>query len=145
MNNLEWNFLSTFIFATSLPQIAVPKPAAAAQAQSGVRVPPLAGGGGGAATSLCPNDYSGLQPFPADCGRFVNCWKGRPFVQRCAPGTEFSARALQCDFPGKVEIKFPALCAIVSTSLNLGQLQQRRRVSFAHPSPRTVPGIRGGG
>ena len=58
------------------------------------------------ASSLCPgNDYSGLHPFPSDCGKFVNCWKGRAFVQDCAPGTQFNARSLQCDFPAKAGCK----------------------------------------
>ena len=25
---------------------------------------------------LCPSDYSGLSPYPYDCKKFVNCWKG---------------------------------------------------------------------
>ena len=28
---------------------------------------------------LCPSDYSGLLPFPYDCKKFVNCWKGITF------------------------------------------------------------------
>ena len=25
---------------------------------------------------LCPSDFSGLAPYPYDCKKFVNCWKG---------------------------------------------------------------------
>ncbi len=50
---------------------------------------------------LCPEGFSGPRPFPPDCSKFANCWKGRPTVQDCAPGTMFNARSGQCDFPGK--------------------------------------------
>ena len=42
-------------------------------------------------------------PFPADCGKFVNCWKGKPIIQNCAPGTKFNSRLGQCDFPHKAQ------------------------------------------
>jgi hypothetical protein len=43
-------------------------------------------------TSLCPNDYSGPQPYLPNCNKYTNCWKGKPHVQPCAPGTQFNAR-----------------------------------------------------
>ena len=53
--------------------------------------------------SLCPNDYSGPQPYPQDCSKFANCWKGRATVQDCAPGTLFNSKTNQCDFPSKAK------------------------------------------
>jgi len=32
-------------------------------------------------SALCPGDLSGPMPFPPDCTKFANCWKGRPTVQ----------------------------------------------------------------
>ncbi len=54
---------------------------------------------------LCPEGYSGPQPYPPDCTKFSNCWKGRATVQSCAPGTHFNARTNQCDFPAKAACK----------------------------------------
>jgi hypothetical protein len=52
----------------------------------------------------CPTpDSSGQYVYPPDCKFFVNCWKGRAFVQSCAPGTLFNPDTLECDFPHKVE------------------------------------------
>ncbi|XP_076288691.1 uncharacterized protein LOC143213077 isoform X2 [Lasioglossum baleicum] len=51
----------------------------------------------------CPEaDSTGQFIYPPDCKFFVNCWKGRAFVQPCAPGTLFSPDSLECDFPHKV-------------------------------------------
>ncbi|XP_078053179.1 uncharacterized protein LOC144478771 isoform X1 [Augochlora pura] len=51
----------------------------------------------------CPEDDStGQFVYPSDCKFFVNCWKGRAFVQPCAPGTLFNPDTLECDFPHKV-------------------------------------------
>ena len=54
-------------------------------------------------TSLCPSSFTGLQPYPQDCKKFANCWKGHPTIQSCAPGTEFNANLGQCDFPHKAK------------------------------------------
>ncbi|XP_076544924.1 uncharacterized protein LOC117601744 isoform X1 [Osmia lignaria lignaria] len=52
----------------------------------------------------CPDfDSSGQFVYPPDCKFFVNCWKGRAFVQPCAPGTLFNPDTLECDFPHKVK------------------------------------------
>ncbi|XP_012537284.2 uncharacterized protein LOC105837243 isoform X2 [Monomorium pharaonis] len=52
----------------------------------------------------CPDDNStGQFVYPPDCKFFVNCWKGRAFVQPCAPGTHFNPDTLECDFPHKVK------------------------------------------
>ena len=91
---------SCFLFslvAPCLSQIAVTRPERQTKGSSKSSA---------SVSSLCPgNDYSGLHPFPSNCGKFVNCWKGRAFVQDCAPGTEFNAKSLQCDFPAKADCK----------------------------------------
>ncbi|XP_063217165.1 uncharacterized protein LOC134527975 isoform X2 [Bacillus rossius redtenbacheri] len=51
----------------------------------------------------CPKGTTGQFPYPPNCMYFLNCWKGRGFVQPCAPGTLFNPRTLECDFPGKVK------------------------------------------
>ncbi|CAK9820681.1 Prss12 [Anthophora plagiata] len=52
----------------------------------------------------CPEfDSTGQFIYPPDCKFFVNCWKGRAFVQPCAPGTLFNPNTLECDFPHKVK------------------------------------------
>ncbi|KAG7212821.1 hypothetical protein KM043_002178 [Ampulex compressa] len=52
----------------------------------------------------CPEpDSTGQFVYPPDCKFFVNCWKGRAFVQACAPGTNFNPETLECDFPHKVK------------------------------------------
>ncbi|XP_039312478.1 uncharacterized protein LOC105203625 isoform X3 [Solenopsis invicta] len=52
----------------------------------------------------CPDGNStGQFVYPPDCKFFVNCWKGRAFVQPCAPGTHFNPDTLECDFPHKVK------------------------------------------
>ncbi|XP_076629427.1 uncharacterized protein LOC143345828 isoform X2 [Colletes latitarsis] len=52
----------------------------------------------------CPDiDSTGQFVYPPDCKFFVDCWKGRAFVQACAPGTLFNPVTLECDFPHKVK------------------------------------------
>ncbi|XP_017796224.1 PREDICTED: uncharacterized protein LOC108577555 [Habropoda laboriosa] len=52
----------------------------------------------------CPEfNSTGQFIYPPDCKFFVNCWKGRAFVQPCAPGTLFNPNTLECDFPHKVK------------------------------------------
>nr|CAD7406753.1 unnamed protein product [Timema cristinae] len=51
----------------------------------------------------CPPGATGQFTYPPDCGRFLNCWKGRGFVQPCAPATLFNPDTLECDFPAKVK------------------------------------------
>ncbi|XP_071551766.1 uncharacterized protein [Panulirus ornatus] len=43
----------------------------------------------------------GIFPYPKDCSKFVNCWRSRPSLQRCAPGTLFNSAKGYCDFPAK--------------------------------------------
>lgn len=49
----------------------------------------------------CPKS-KGLFPFEGDCQKFINCWKGIPHVQSCAPGTLFNAASRECDHASKV-------------------------------------------
>ncbi|XP_063985117.1 uncharacterized protein LOC135166617 isoform X2 [Diachasmimorpha longicaudata] len=52
----------------------------------------------------CPYpEANGQFVYPPDCKFFVNCWRGRAFVQPCAPGTHFNPETLECDFPHKVK------------------------------------------
>ncbi|KAK6643897.1 hypothetical protein RUM43_000162 [Polyplax serrata] len=52
--------------------------------------------------SLCPPGETVQLPYPPDCKRFINCWKGRSSIQVCAPGTLFNPETRECDFPAKV-------------------------------------------
>lgn len=38
-----------------------------------------------------------------DCRQYLNCWKGRGYIENCAPGTLFNPETHQCDFPSKVK------------------------------------------
>ena len=49
----------------------------------------------------CPT-LNGLFPYGGDCSKFINCWRGRPHVQACAPGTLFSSITLNCDHAANV-------------------------------------------
>lgn len=60
---------------------------------------------------LCPSGATGQFPYPDECNKFVNCWKGRGIVQVCAPGTLFNPINLQCDWPGKVKCLSDGLAA----------------------------------
>ncbi|XP_050533340.1 uncharacterized protein LOC126901133 [Daktulosphaira vitifoliae] len=51
----------------------------------------------------CPPKTTGLYPIILDCRKYLNCFKGRGFVQSCAPGTLFNSKSLECDFPSKVQ------------------------------------------
>ncbi|CAG0895736.1 unnamed protein product [Darwinula stevensoni] len=50
---------------------------------------------------LCPAE-KGQFPHYADCSRFVNCWNGKPHIQKCAPGTLFNPEKGFCDHPHQV-------------------------------------------
>ena len=50
----------------------------------------------------CPKP-NGIFPYLGDCGKFINCWKGRPHVQSCAPGTLFNSIIGNCDHANKVD------------------------------------------
>lgn len=50
----------------------------------------------------CDPGFSGLQPHPTDCTKFLNCANGQTFIQNCGPGTAFSPSKLVCDYKNKV-------------------------------------------
>ncbi|XP_043866150.1 uncharacterized protein LOC6586608 isoform X5 [Drosophila mojavensis] len=50
----------------------------------------------------CEPGFSGLQPHPSDCTKFLNCANGQTFIQSCGPGTAFSPTQLVCDYKHKV-------------------------------------------
>ncbi|XP_064214349.1 uncharacterized protein LOC655370 isoform X2 [Tribolium castaneum] len=50
----------------------------------------------------CPKNATGQFVYEASCNQYLNCWKGRGYVQNCAPGTLFNPKTLECDFPEKV-------------------------------------------
>ncbi|XP_001951968.4 uncharacterized protein LOC100160261 [Acyrthosiphon pisum] len=52
----------------------------------------------------CPTKTTtGLFPILSNCQTFLNCFKGRGYVQSCGPGTLFNPNSLECDFPAKVQ------------------------------------------
>ncbi|XP_034235276.1 uncharacterized protein LOC117641771 [Thrips palmi] len=51
----------------------------------------------------CPDNATGWFPFPPDCRKYLNCWKGRGFLQACAPATLFHPIRRECDYPQKVK------------------------------------------
>ncbi|XP_014601015.1 PREDICTED: uncharacterized protein LOC106785245 isoform X2 [Polistes canadensis] len=91
----------------------------------------------------CPNlDSTGQFIYPPDCKFFVNCWKGRAFVQPCAPGTLFNPLTLECDFPYKVtcygsEISEPIR---YSKAYNL-EIDEEREESHKPKCPPHVAGL----
>lgn len=50
----------------------------------------------------CPEGASGQFAYKLSCHQFLNCWKGRGFVQNCAPGTLFNPLTSECDYADKV-------------------------------------------
>lgn len=51
----------------------------------------------------CPPQGTGKFPYIMDCRQFLNCWKGRGYIQSCAPGTVFNSETSECDFPSKAK------------------------------------------
>ncbi|XP_053683421.1 uncharacterized protein LOC128733684 [Sabethes cyaneus] len=51
----------------------------------------------------CPPLQSGHFVYIMDCRQFLNCWKGRGYIQSCAPGTLFNPETNECDHPSKVQ------------------------------------------
>ncbi|XP_043802485.1 uncharacterized protein LOC122720083 isoform X3 [Apis laboriosa] len=92
----------------------------------------------------CPEfDSTGQFVYPPDCKFFVNCWKGRAFVQACAPGTLFNPNTLECDFPQKVKCygeeinnyyNFPTIEHLDSSRLQEPKCPPHVTGLIAHPS-----------
>lgn len=54
---------------------------------------------------LCPLGALGLQPYPNDCTKFINCANGNIHIQNCGPGTAFSKSMQVCVHPDKADCK----------------------------------------
>ncbi|XP_076175064.1 uncharacterized protein LOC143150566 isoform X4 [Ptiloglossa arizonensis] len=100
----------------------------------------------------CPDlDSTGQFVYPPDCKFFVNCWKGRAFVQTCAPGTLFNPDTLECDFPHKVKCyggevaEFPSIGHLDSSGRREPLLpdSQRLREHGKLQEPRCPPQMSG--
>uniref|UniRef100_A0A182WB30 Scavenger receptor class A n=1 Tax=Anopheles minimus TaxID=112268 RepID=A0A182WB30_9DIPT len=62
----------------------------------------------------CPEGRTGHFPYVPDCRQYLNCWKGRGFIQNCAPGTLFNPNTRECDHPSKVScLPVPSLNSVV--------------------------------
>ncbi|XP_058459171.1 uncharacterized protein LOC131435375 [Malaya genurostris] len=76
----------------------------------------------------CPPLQSGHFVYIMDCRQFLNCWKGRGYIQSCAPGTLFNPDTRQCDHPSKVN-------CLTSNTMNtyseLGRLNQANKPHLA--------------
>lgn len=46
---------------------------------------------------------NGVFAYALSCHQFLNCWKGRGYLQNCPAGTLFNPKTSECDFPSKVE------------------------------------------
>lgn len=53
--------------------------------------------------SKCPKSSTGQFVYELSCNQYLNCWKGRGYVQNCAPGTLFNPKTLECDHAEKVQ------------------------------------------
>ncbi|KAK2582941.1 hypothetical protein KPH14_009002 [Odynerus spinipes] len=92
----------------------------------------------------CPTlEATGQFVYPPDCKFFVNCWKGRAFVQPCAPGTLFNPQTLECDFPHKVKCYGIEISDLTSTHYSDAYTSQQdaKRVNFE--KPRCPPHVTG--
>ncbi|XP_059615685.1 uncharacterized protein LOC132261131 isoform X2 [Phlebotomus argentipes] len=50
----------------------------------------------------CPAFATGQFAYVMDCRQYLNCWKGRGYIQSCPPGTLFNPETSACDHPSKV-------------------------------------------
>uniref|UniRef100_A0A6B2EJ60 Putative trypsin-like serine protease n=1 Tax=Phlebotomus kandelakii TaxID=1109342 RepID=A0A6B2EJ60_9DIPT len=50
----------------------------------------------------CPAYATGQFPYVMDCRQYLNCWKGRGYIQSCPSGTVFNSETRACDHPSKV-------------------------------------------
>lgn len=69
----------------------------------------------------CPPLQSGYFVYIMDCRQFLNCWKGRGYIQSCAPGTLFNPEIRQCDHPSKVQ------CFTANTMESYQELSQLKK------------------
>lgn len=99
----------------------------------------------------CPPQGTGKFPYIMDCRQFLNCWKGRGYIQSCAPGTMFNSETSECDYPSKVKcgsVNEPATAARLE-SPNIQRVPKRirepaveSRSGFDDPSQRPVDEVK---
>ncbi|GLG96514.1 Neurotrypsin, partial [Gryllus bimaculatus] len=128
-----WSQLPAPARAASSPAPPPPSPAPSR--------PPARSSGAG----QCPSQATGAFPYLPDCRRFVNCWRGRGFVQACAPGTLFNADTRECDHPHKVHCEGGAPLSDYPPEADLPQAASeparagRRLPAFQPPPPAAHP------
>ncbi|XP_074104804.1 uncharacterized protein LOC141531154 isoform X2 [Cotesia typhae] len=84
----------------------------------------------------CPYpEATGQFIYPIDCNFFVNCWKGRAFIQPCAPGTRFNPETLECDFPYKVKCYGGELADFVGSDYSQPEISGQREPLSIKYSP----------
>lgn len=83
----------------------------------------------------CPEGMTGHFVYAMDCRQFLNCWKGRGFIQSCAAGTLFNPNTRECDHASKVTcLPAPSLNGIGSS----GAVAQPppKLAAYTDPKPR---------
>ncbi|KAK9711184.1 Chitin binding Peritrophin-A domain [Popillia japonica] len=80
----------------------------------------------------CPSGATGQFVTELSCNQFLNCWKGRGYIQNCPPGTLFNPRTLQCDFKHKVScVSGPRQAALTEKEALSEALQARCPQGFS--------------
>ncbi|XP_060070990.1 uncharacterized protein LOC132550907 [Ylistrum balloti] len=54
---------------------------------------------------ICPRP-TGLFPYPGECHRFLNCYEGMPYVQRCPLGLVFDPNKKRCLHPSETSCQY---------------------------------------
>ncbi|XP_069135419.1 uncharacterized protein [Argopecten irradians] len=54
---------------------------------------------------ICPQP-TGLFPYPGECRRFLNCYEGMPYVQRCPFGLIFDQDKKRCLHPSETKCQY---------------------------------------
>lgn len=78
----------------------------------------------------CPPGETGQFPYLMDCRQYLNCWKGRGYIQSCSPGTLFNPETFECDHPSKV------VCASMDkprSDINLRYTKTSAKLTDAQP------------
>lgn len=60
-----------------------------------------------------------------DCQKYINCWNGRAYVQKCPPGTSFNPQSKHCDNPAKVN------CVTLSDDTATAKVAQNNNNHYA--------------
>lgn len=86
----------------------------------------------------CPPHATGKFPYIMDCRQYLNCWKGRGYIQSCAPGTMFNSETSECDFPSKVKcgsLNEPAASAQRLESQHVYRVPKKQKQVSAGAAP----------